>query len=136
MVVPTNALEAIVERWQELAYDAGDQAGTYILHYKDGDYHALGPKQVEEKVDFPPNRVALFKAIAGDTSDGLKGIEGLGPVAARRLANAYPSAKKIHDSLERLQSSDRKKLEAAGLDHFLLMERMTTLRFDATLKAV
>ncbi|WP_240730784.1 5'-3' exonuclease H3TH domain-containing protein [Deinococcus sp. S9] len=118
------------------AFDGGGGAGTFILHYDRGTYFSLGPEQVEQKMGVPPHRVALLKSVQGDSSDGIVGCPGLGPIAAKRLANEYPSVRKLFQNLDRLQSSDRKKLEAAGLEYMLLQEQLTTLRFDAPLVAV
>lgn len=120
----------------QVAFDGGGGAGTFILHQDKGSYHALGPEQVQAKLGVPPHRVALLKSVSGDVSDNIKGIEGLGPVAAKRLANTYPSMRAIYKNLDRLQKSDRTRLEAAGLDYALMMEQLTTLRFGIPLHAV
>ncbi|WP_161883564.1 5'-3' exonuclease [Deinococcus alpinitundrae] len=113
-----------------LAHKGPDGSGTYLLHYDANSYCALGPSEVETKLGVPPHRVALLKAIQGDNSDNIPGIVGLGPVAAKRLANAYPSMSSIFANLERLQTSDRTKLQAAGLEEALRQETLVTLRYD------
>ncbi|WP_185974828.1 5'-3' exonuclease H3TH domain-containing protein [Deinococcus detaillensis] len=75
-------------------------------------------------------------ALQGDASDGLKGVPGIGPVAAARLAGDHPSMKAIYRNLNKLQKSDRMSLEYAGEEYALLMETLTTLRFDAPVKRV
>lgn len=118
------------------AHDEGGGRGTFILNHHAGSYHALGPEQVLNKMGVPPHRVALYKAIAGDPGDNIPGGRKMGPVAARRLAGSYASVRQLFKHLDRLQSSDRRGLEASGLEHMLLQERLTTLRFDAPLVAV
>ena len=119
----------------QLAFDGGDTSGTFVLHQDKGMYHALGPAQVQAKLGVPPHRVALLKSLKGDSSDAIPGIPGIGPVAAKRLAGQYPSVVKVYAALHLLQKSDRQKLETAGLEYALLMETLTTLRFDAPLTA-
>ncbi|GAA4013559.1 hypothetical protein GCM10022631_26510 [Deinococcus rubellus] len=114
-----------------LAFAGPDGSGTYVLHSEAGSYHALGPKEVLAKKGVPPHRIALLHALQGDASDGLKGIKGIGPVAAARLAGDFPSMKAIYRNLDRLQKSDRVALENAGEAYANLMEILTTLRFDA-----
>jgi DNA polymerase-1 len=47
------------------------------------------PENAGEVFGVMPARVTLYKAIAGDQSDNISGVPGLGPVAARRYANEY-----------------------------------------------
>ena len=44
--------------------------------------------------------------------------------------------KAIYRNLNKLQKSDRMSLESAGEEYALLMETLTTLRFDAPVKRV
>jgi hypothetical protein len=50
-----------------------------------------------------PERVADYLAVAGDSSDGIRGVVGAGPVAALKLINAFPS---LEEALQALGDSD------------------------------
>ena len=45
----------------------------------------IGPKQVEARYGVPPSAWCCRTGLAGDPSDGIKGIPGIGPVTAARL---------------------------------------------------
>lgn len=49
----------------------------------------MTPDDVYEKVGVWPDQVAAYKSLAGDTSDKIKGVEGFGPVKARKLLETY-----------------------------------------------
>ncbi len=118
----------------QLVCDLGDGKGVFCLTSDKGSYTSIGPSDVRAKIGVPPLRVPILKAIQGDQSDGLEGVPGLGPVAAKRLANEYRTPSQLFGNLHRLQKSDRTKLEAAGQDHLELMLDLVTLRADAPLR--
>jgi DNA polymerase-1 len=45
----------------------------------------IGPKQIEARYGVPPSAWCCRTGLAGDPSDGIKGIPGIGPVTAARL---------------------------------------------------
>jgi DNA polymerase-1 len=45
----------------------------------------IGPKQIEARYGVPPRAWCCRAGLAGDPSDGIKGIPGIGPVTAARL---------------------------------------------------
>lgn len=48
-------------------------------------HRLIGPKQVEARYGVPPGAWCCRTGLAGDPSDGIKGIPGIGPVSAARL---------------------------------------------------
>lgn len=48
-----------------------------------------------EKFEFEPNRFIEYKALVGDKSDNIIGVEKVGDKTARKLINQYPSYKEI-----------------------------------------
>ena len=49
----------------------------------------FGPAEVEEKMGVPPKLVADALALAGDSSDNIPGVEGVGPKKAAQLLAQY-----------------------------------------------
>lgn len=139
--VPYRVRTVIVSNDRDLlgvALDSGNRAGTFILRHEGGAYRAYGPDEVLNcpKVGVPPVRVPLFKSIAGDASDGIPGVKGLGPVAARRLAREYRSARHLFSNLDHLARGERGKFEAAGFEQLRRDERLATLNCSAPLRRV
>ena len=120
----------------QLVYDGPDKTGVYVLRQDNGSVSCITPEEVLKRKGVAPLRIPLLKAIQGDPSDNIAGVPKLGSVAAARLSGDYANVRKIFANLERLQSSDRLRLEAAGLEYVLLQENLTTLRRDAPLERV
>lgn len=122
-------------------YDAGNGEGVSVLRNKEQTYHLWEAEDVLKSPKFgvAPNRLSLSKAIAGDKSDNVAGITGLGVAAAKRLATSYPNMKRIYAALDdphAFTKAERKHLEACGLERALLMEQVTKLVRNAPLKSL
>lgn len=53
------------------------------------------PEVFTEKYEFAPDRFIEYKAIVGDKSDNIIGVEKIGDKTARKLINNYPSYKEM-----------------------------------------
>lgn len=114
-------------------YQGEGYAGTFVYRYEQGRYVCYGPQDVlnHKKIGVLPPKVALFKALAGDSSDGYAGVPGIGPVAGRRLATQYPGMRSLIRHLGDLTPKERAKFEAVGEDGLLRLERIARLVTDA-----
>ncbi len=61
-----------------------------------------GYEDIKEKLGFEPNRIIDFIGLAGDSSDNIPGIAGIGEVTARKLINQYSSLEDIFDHLDEI----------------------------------
>lgn len=77
---------------------------------------------VRDKYGVPPELIADFLALVGDTADGYPGIDGIGQKTAASLLNR-------HGPLERFPESTL----AGHLEEALLFKKLATLRTDAPL---
>jgi DNA polymerase I len=65
---------------------------------------------VREKYGFPPSAIPDYKGLAGDSSDNIPGVSGIGAKTATDLLVEFGSLEKIYDSLDTVKESVRKKL--------------------------
>lgn len=88
---------------------------------------------VREKIGVPPCQIVDYKAIAGDSSDRLSGIPGIGPVGARKILMEFQT---LEHALENAQNipGNIGKLLAEHREHALLTKKMATLHRDLTLE--
>ncbi|MGC9064782.1 MAG: DNA polymerase, partial [bacterium] len=68
-------------------------------------------KAVEEKLGVPPYKIPLFKALAGDVSDNIKGIEGIGKVSAVEILRDVDNLDDLIEKIPILPTKLRSKLE-------------------------
>lgn len=58
---------------------------------------------VKEKMGVWPEQVADFKGIAGDSSDNIKGVPGIGKKGAQKLIEAFGSVEGIYERIEEVE---------------------------------
>lgn len=63
-----------------------------------GGSRECGPEDAEDIFGVPPERIQDYKALVGDASDGIRGIEGIGPKRALALLGEYGSLEGILDA--------------------------------------
>ncbi|MDP6561577.1 MAG: 5'-3' exonuclease H3TH domain-containing protein [Candidatus Peribacteraceae bacterium] len=98
--------------------------------YNQAEY--LGPDEVYEKLGVTPDQVAAFKGLSGDSSDNLKGVNGIGPKTASSLIQEFGSLKEIYNHLDDIRPALREKLELDKEQAFFC-ERMAELVCDIDL---
>ncbi|PSP17595.1 MAG: DNA polymerase I [Cyanobacteria bacterium QS_8_64_29] len=72
----------------------------------------VGPEAVREQLQIAPEQVVDYKALCGDKSDNVPGVEGIGPKTVVKLLQAYGDLDGIYQNLERIKGTTRTKLEA------------------------
>ena len=76
------------------------------------DYRIIDEKLVIEKYGFKPEKIVDFIGLAGDTSDNIPGIPGIGEKTAMELLSKFNSIEEIYDNLDKIESEKlREKLE-------------------------
>jgi DNA polymerase-1 len=90
---------------------------------------------VQKKFGVSPDQMPDYLALAGDASDGLAGVPGIGPVAARGLLEEYGKLEAIYhpENLGALADGLRAKLEA-GRSAAFMGRMLARLRDDVELK--
>jgi DNA polymerase I len=67
-------------------------------------------KAVLEKFGIHPNQMVDYKALVGDPSDNIDGVQGIGPKGAAELLSKYKTLDGIYEHLGELTESVRNKL--------------------------
>lgn len=83
----------------------------------------FGPAEVEEKLGILPTQVVDYKALCGDKSDNIPGVNGIGKKTAVKLLKEYQNLDNVYASIDKIKGSLQKKLiedrEAAYHSRFL-----------------
>lgn len=89
---------------------------------------------VKDVLGIQPVYVTDFLGLAGDSSDNIPGVAGIGKVTAQKLINEFGPLEKIYASLDKISSkSVRLKLETQQ-DKAFLSRELAQLRYDAPLE--
>lgn len=91
------------------------------------------PAEVEKKYGFTAEFVPDFKGLAGDASDNLKGVEGVGEKTATDLIQRFGHLENIYEHLDEVRDSVRTKMEK-DRENALLSKRLATIRRDAQIE--
>ena len=91
--------------------------------------HTVGEAQVEEVFGVPPGKVADLLALAGDPSDNVPGVPGIGEKTASELIREFGSLDAVLAHPERLKGARREKIEK-GADAARLALRLVTIDRD------
>ncbi len=115
-----------------------DKVVVYTLK-KGNDAALFNEKDVLEKYGFLPFQIPDYKGLAGDSSDNIVGIKGIGDKTATSIIQKYGSIEGVYEALKK----DRKtlledgfterivKLIEEGEDEALFSKTLATIRRDA-----
>ncbi len=95
--------------------------------------HTVGEAQVEEVFGVPPGKVADLLALAGDPSDNVPGVPGIGEKTASELIRDFGSLDAVLAHPERLKGARREKIEK-GADAARLAFRLVTIDRDIPIR--
>lgn len=143
-IIGTLSLEASREGWQALIF-SGDRD---ILQLVDSNISAIMPSVkgiskldsagVKVKLGVPPELVADFKALCGDSSDNIKGVPGVGKKTAIKLLEEFNGFEEIYRNINKIPSQSlRKKLiegRALGEESLFLARIKTDCPLGLSLK--
>ncbi|HLG25263.1 MAG TPA: 5'-3' exonuclease H3TH domain-containing protein, partial [Candidatus Gracilibacteria bacterium] len=65
------------------------------------------PIKVKEKMGVTPDQIVDYKAICGDASDNIKGVNGIGPKQCTTLLEKYKTLDGIYEHLDELSETQR-----------------------------
>ena len=90
-------------------------------------------KNVLEKFGVKPNKVIEVQALAGDSSDNIPGVPGIGPKTAAELINQYSTVENLIENVENITQKKRKETIILNKDLALISKKLVTLKKDIEL---
>lgn len=108
---------------------------THVLLTKRGISETIEvtPQNAREIFGVPADRVVDFKALAGDSSDNIPGVSGIGDKTAAALLQEYGSLDGVYDNIDNITGSKRDKL-AAGKDSAHLSRTLAQIDTDVPME--
>jgi len=94
----------------------------------------LGNKEVKEKFGVEPNKVIDVQALAGDSSDNVPGVPGIGIKTAAELINKYKSLEKLLEKAHEIPQNKRRETILENKDKAILSRKLVELKSDVPVK--
>ncbi len=89
----------------------------------------LGPNDTQERFGVTPSQMVDYLALAGDASDNIPGVDGIGEVTARKLIGQYGSLDNVLAHADELNGKLKEKI-LMGRESALLSRELATLDVD------
>jgi DNA polymerase-1 len=94
----------------------------------------IGEKEVLEKFGVKPNQVIDVQSLAGDSSDNVPGVPGIGVKTAAELINKYKDLDNLLNKASEIPQNKRRETLLANKDKALLSKQLVTLKDDVPVK--
>lgn len=98
----------IVSSDKDLLQLLSDEVDIKLLKSKD--YVRYNPKTFKEDWGFEPIHIIDYKALAGDSSDNIPGVKGIGDKTAINLLKTYESIDDIYNHIDDIKGKTKEKL--------------------------
>ncbi|MFP6730569.1 MAG: DNA polymerase I [Alphaproteobacteria bacterium] len=125
-----GAQVTIVSSDKDMMQLIGDQV-TMLDGLKD---RRIGPAEVVEKFGVGPERVIDVQALAGDSSDNVPGVPGIGVKTAAELINRFGDLDAVLERAEEITQPKRRESLIANAEAARMSRRLVTLVDDVALE--
>ncbi|HHN68302.1 MAG TPA: DNA polymerase I, partial [Thermopetrobacter sp.] len=90
----------------------------------------IGPEEVMKKFGVAPEKVTDVQALAGDSTDNIPGVPGIGVKTAALLINEYGDLENLLAHADEIKQPKRRERLIAHADDARLSKRLVTLKDD------
>ncbi|MGX7058633.1 DNA polymerase I [Vagococcus humatus] len=89
------------------------------------------PSHIEEKYGLAPLQIIDMKGLAGDTSDNLPGVTGIGEKTAIKLLKEYGTVENVYQHVDEMKKSKRKENLIHDKEQALMSKELATINISA-----
>ncbi|KPU81908.1 DNA polymerase [SAR11 cluster bacterium PRT-SC02] len=94
----------------------------------------IGEKEVIEKFGVSPEKVIEVQSLAGDTSDNIPGVQGVGIKTAADLIQKYGSLDNLYKNIDKIPQKKRKETLIKNKNNAYLSKKLVKLKDDVPVK--
>ena len=105
-----------------------DEKGVSVIMPSKGEIVNYDSQKVYERMGIYPEQVVDFKALAGDTSDNIPGIKGIGDKTAVKLLSEYKTLDNIYQNIDKISGKALKQKLADGKQDAYLSRELATIQ--------
>lgn len=134
-VIGTLAKQASAKKLVDVSIITGDQDALQLVNHIIKVYMPARGKipekifdeqKVKQDYGLTPKQIIDLKALSGDASDGIPGVDGIGPKTATKLLSQFPTVKEVYANLDSVALKVREKL-IKGKEQAELSEQLATI---------
>jgi DNA polymerase I len=94
----------------------------------------ITPEDIVTKFGVGPEKVIDVQSLAGDSSDNVPGVPGIGVKTAAELINKYGTLEKLLDSAKEIKQNKRRETLIENKDKAIISKKLVTLIKDAPIE--
>ena len=94
----------------------------------------IGEKEVFEKFGVKPNQVIDVQSLAGDSSDNIPGVPGIGIKTASELINKYKNLDNLLSKASEIKQNKRRETLISNKEKAILSRKLVTLKDNVPIK--
>ena len=94
----------------------------------------IGLNEVKDKFGVDPNKVIDVQALAGDSSDNVPGVPGIGVKTAAELINKYKTLEELLEKAKEIKQNKRRETILANKEKAIISKKLVTLKDDVPVK--
>ena len=129
-IIKAGAKVTIISSDKDLMQLVSDK----IRLYDPMKHKVIGEKEVKEKFGVRPNQVIDVQSLAGDSSDNIPGVPGIGIKTAAELINKYNTLDNLLKNASEIPQKKRKETLITNKDKALLSRKLVILKDDVPVK--
>ena len=94
----------------------------------------ITPEDIVTKFGVEPKKVIDVQSLAGDSSDNVPGVPGIGVKTAAELINKYGTLEKLLDNAHEIKQNKRRETLIENKDKAIISKKLVTLMKDVPVK--
>ena len=106
-----------------------DNTSVYMMKKGLSEMAKMDEEALMEEWNLKPYQIIEYKGLAGDSSDNIKGVEGVGDKTAIKLLNTYDTCEGIYEHIDEIKGKLKEKL-INDKDSCFLSKTLATIKTD------
>ncbi len=110
-----------------------DTTSVYVMRKGMSDIARMDETALKDEYGLKPYQIIDYKGLAGDKSDNIKGVEGVGDKTAVKLLNDYDTCEGIYEHIDEIKGKLQEKL-IRDKDSCFLSKQLATIKTDVDIE--
>ena len=106
-----------------------DTTSVFMMHKGMSEIAEMDEQALLDEWGLKPYQIIDYKGLAGDSSDNIKGVEGVGDKTAVKLLNQYDTCEGIYEHIDEIKGKLQEKL-IKDKDSCFLSKKLATIKTD------